>query len=425
VVRLDRAFAEEQLAHAPSEFSVHSRNPARSFVFGGQNMVFANVSGPPFVREGATRRDATFADLERFNKLAQVFDPIDSAGGQSCEPNDLPLDSRHLYQQLSVLTLTDKPHMGSTTTGWKAADSLRMAEIVYGAEAMAEAPRLYTVINVNSPLRYASDMLEVLVEFAQQDQVTVITPFLLMGAMSPVSIPATLVQQTAELIAGVALAQLIRPGAPIVIGSFLSHTDMQSGAPGFGGPESAIGLLASGQIARHLRLPWRAGGGGLTSSTVVDAQAAYEALNTLLPAFLAGANFVLQTAGWLESGLVACYEKYIVDIELVRMLREEFTPLEVDLESLAFDAHVEVGHAGHFLGASHTLTRFRDCFYRPLLSSTANFQRWDRLGAQDAAARAAHIWRDALERWQSPPLDDGIRHELGDYVARRRRELGD
>jgi trimethylamine--corrinoid protein Co-methyltransferase len=268
-------------------------------------------------------------------------------------------------------------------------------------------------------------MLDVLRLYAEARQPVMITPFLLMGAMSPVTIPATLVQQTTELLAGAAYAQLVSPGAPIVLGSFLSHTDMQSGSPGFGGPESAIGLLTSGQIARRFGLPWRAGGGGLTSSTTTDVQAAYEALNTMLPAFLAGANFVLHAAGWLESGLVACYEKYIVDIEILRMLQAEFTPIEIDEASLAYGAHVEVGQAGHFLGAVHTLERFRSCFYRPLLSSTANFERWTRDGGLDGTARASALWREALERYEQPPLDGAIRAELEDYVARRRIELGD
>jgi trimethylamine--corrinoid protein Co-methyltransferase len=238
-------------------------------------------------------------------------------------------------------------------------------------------------------------------------------------------VPAALVQQTVEALAGLSLTQLIRPGAPVILGSFLSHTDMQSGSPGFGGPESAIGLLCSGQIARRFGIPWRAGGGFLTSSQLPDAQAAYEGLNTMLPAFLAGANYIEHAAGWLESGLVACYEKFIVDIEMLRMLKEEFMPLEVDEASLAYGAHQEVGPGGHFLGAVHTLERFRDCFYRPLLSSTENFERWERKGAQDAAARAAGIWRETIDGYEQPPLDDGVRARLDEFVTRRRAELGD
>src|SRR3954451_10002565 len=426
VVRLDPDFVLEQVAKAPSEFTLHARNPERSFPIGGDAMVFIPVQGPPFVREGDVRREATFDDYTRFTKLAQADDDFDTAGGLVVEPNDVPLDSRHLDMQLALLTLTDKPYGGSQVSLTGALDSLAMAEIVFGGpEALAREPALYGIINANSPLVYDSRMLDSLLAYSAAGQPSVITPFLLMGAMSPASIPAALVQQTAEALAGAALTQLVRPGAPVVLGSFLSHTDMQSGSPGFGGPESAIGLFCSGQIARRLGLPWRAGGGALTSSQVPDAQAAYEGLNTMLPAFLAGANFVMHTAGWLESGLVSSYEKFVVDLEIVRTLREEFTPLEVDVASLAYGAHQEVGHGGHFLGAEHTLERFRDCFYRPLLSSTENFQRWERNGGRDSAERAGAIWRAALERYEQPPMEDGLRVALEEVVARRRAELGD
>jgi trimethylamine--corrinoid protein Co-methyltransferase len=242
--------------------------------------------------------------------------------------------------------------------------------------------------------------------------------------MSPVSLPATLVQQMAEAFAGIALAQTIRPGAPVVFGSFLSNTDMQSGSPSFGTPESGIGVLCTGQIARHFNLPWR-GGGGLNASQTVDAQAAYESLMTLLPTFLAGTNFVMHAAGWLEGGLVSCYEKFIIDIELLRMLRVEFTPLEIDEASLAFGAHEEVGHGGHFLGAAHTMDRFRDCFYRPLLSSTSNYERWLKQGGKDATARASEISAKTLDAYEPPPIDEAIRAELEEFVIRRRAELGD
>ena len=426
VVRLDADFELEQIAQAPSTFTLHARNPERSFEVGGDSMVFVPVQGPPFVRENGLRRDATFDDYCRFTKLAQVYDDFDTAGGLVVEPNDLPLDSRHLDMQLALLTLTDKPYGGSQVSLTGALDSLAMAEMVFGgAEALARAPSLYTVVNVNSPLLYDGRMLDALIAYARAGQPAIISPFLLMGAMSPASIPAALVQQTAEALAGVTLAQLIRPGTPVVLGSFLSHTDMQSGSPGFGGPESAIGLFCSGQIARRLGLPWRSGGGALTSSQVPDAQAAYEGLNTMLPAFLAGANVVLHTAGWLESGLVSCYEKLVIDLEIVRTLREEFTPLEVDEASLAYGAHQEVGHGGHLLGAEHTLERFRDCFYRPLLSSTENYQRWIRNGGNDSAERATAIWQAALERYEQPPMDSALQAELEEFVTRRRADLGD
>jgi trimethylamine--corrinoid protein Co-methyltransferase len=424
-VILDPEFVLEQVAKAPREFELQARNPERSAHIGGQNMVFASVYGCPFVREGDIRREATMADFENLVRLSQAFPELDSPGGTICEPNDRPLDSRHLDMVFALQTLSDKPYMGSVTSGPNAADTIRMGEILFGGrEELERAPVSISLINVNSPLRYDDRMLSALMEYARAGQAVIVTPFLLMGAMSPVSIPATLAQQMAEALAGIALVQLIRPGSPVVFGSFLSNTDMQSGSPSFGTPESAIGLFCTGQIARSFGLPWRSGG-GLNSSQTVDAQAAYESLMTMLPTFLAGANFVLHSAGWLEAGLVSCYEKFIVDVEILRQLKHEFTPLEIDEESLAFGAHEEVGPGGHFLGAAHTLERFRECFYRPLLSSTENFERWQRNGGRDAAARAGELWRKTLEEYEQPPLDAAVRQELEEYVSRRRTELGD
>jgi trimethylamine--corrinoid protein Co-methyltransferase len=424
-VRFDPEFIVEQIAKAPREFELQARNPANSLLIGGDRMAFAPVYGCPFVREGDVRRDAKMADFENLVKLSQAFPQLDSPGGTICEPEDRPLDSRHLDMVLALQTLADKPYMGSVTSGPNAADTIRMGEILFGGrEAIERAPVSISLINVNSPLRYDDRMLAAMLEYVKAGQAVVITPFLLMGAMSPVSLPATLVQQIAEALAGIALAQLIRPGAPVVFGSFLSNTDMQSGSPSFGTPESGIGVLCTGQIARHFGLPWR-GGGALTASQTVDAQAAYESLMTFLPTFLAGANFVMHSAGWLEGGLVSCYEKFIVDIELLRELRYEFSPLEIDDASLAFDAHVEVGAGGHFLGAAHTLERFRECFYRPLLSSTENFDRWTKRGGRDTKARAAEIWRKTLDEYEQPPLDEAVQEALREFVDRRRIELGD
>jgi trimethylamine--corrinoid protein Co-methyltransferase len=424
-IRFDPEFILEQVAKAPREFELQARNPANTVHIGGDHMVFAPVYGPPFIREGDTRRDAKMADFENLVKLCQAFDQLDSPGGTICEPEDRPLDSRHLDMVFALQTLSDKPYMGSVTSGPNAADTIAMGEILFGGrEAIERAPVSISLINVNSPLRYDDRMLGAMLEYVKAGQAVVISPFLLMGAMSPVSLPATLVQQVAEALAGIALAQTIRPGAPVVFGSFLSNTDMQSGSPSFGTPESGLGVLCTGQIARRFGLPWR-GGGGLNASQTVDAQAAYESLMTLLPTFLAGTNFVMHSAGWLEGGLVSCYEKFIVDVELLRELRHEFTPLEIDEASLAFDAHTEVGPGGHFLGAAHTLERFRECFYRPMLSSTENFDRWSKRGARDTTARASDIWRETLESYEQPPLDDAIRAELEEFVVRRRAELGD
>jgi trimethylamine--corrinoid protein Co-methyltransferase len=424
-VFLDPDFVLEQVAKAPAEFDIHARNPDHDIHIGGDAMAFAGVYGPPFVREGGVRRDATLDDFCNFARLAQGFAVLDSAGGIVCEPNDTPLDSRHLDMTLALQTLTDKVYMGNVVSATNAADTLAMTSILFGSrEAIEERPATISLVNCNSPLRWDSRMLEAQFEYSAANQPVVLTPFILMGAMSPVTVPAALVQQITEALSGIALSQLIRPGAPVVFGSFLSTIDMQSGSPTFGTPESGMGLLCTGQIARRFGLPFRSGG-ALTSSQVVDAQAGYEALMTLLPTFLAGANWVMHTAGWLEGGLVASYEKFVVDVELVQALQHEFTPLEIDEASLAFDAHVEVGHGGHFLGATHTLERFRTCFYRPLLSSSENYERWLRGGGRDTATRAAQTWRARLEQYEPPPLDDAVRQELEEYVVRRRAELGD
>src|ERR1700710_2308197 len=338
-VFLDPDFVLEQVAKAPREFDLQARNPEHSVHIGGDSMAFGAVYGPPFVRAGDVRRDGTMEDFRNFSRLAQSFPVLDSAGGVVCEPNDTPVDSRHLDMVYALQTLTDKVYMGNVVSGVNARDTIAMGEILFGGrEAIEQTPVTISLINCNSPLRWDGRMLESLFEYTLAGQPCVLTPFILMGAMSPVTIPAALVQQIAEALAGIALSQLIRPGCPVVFGSFLSNTDMQSGSPSFGTPESGIGVLCTGQIARHFGLPWR-GGGGLNASQTVDAQAAYESLMTLLPTFLAGTNFVMHSAGWLEGGLVSCYEKFIIDIELLRMLRHEFTPLEIDEASLAFGAH--------------------------------------------------------------------------------------
>jgi trimethylamine---corrinoid protein Co-methyltransferase len=424
-VFLDPEFVLEQVGKAPAEFDVQARNPAHNVHIGGDAMAFGAVYGPPFVREGDVRRDATMEDFRRFTMLAQSFEVLDSAGGVICEPNDTPLDSRHLDMTLALQTLTDKIYMGNVVSDVNARDTIAMGEILFGGrEAIEQTPVSISLVNCNSPLRWDDRMLDALFEYAAAGQPVILTPFILMGAMSPVTIPAALVQQITEALSGIALAQLIRPGTPVIFGSFLSNIDMQSGSPTFGTPESGLGLLCTGQIARRFGLPFRTGG-AMTSSQVPDAQAGYEALMTMLPTFLAGANWVMHSAGWLEGGLVSGYEKFVIDVELVQMMQAQFRPLEIDAGSLAFDAHQEVGHGGHFLGAAHTMERFRTCFYRPLLSSSENYERWMRNGGADAAERARTIYQRTLDEYQQPPLDDAVRQELEEYVVRRRRELGD
>ncbi|MDA2988961.1 MAG: trimethylamine methyltransferase family protein [Actinomycetota bacterium] len=424
-VFLDPEFILEHVAKAPSEFDMQARNHDHDVHIGGDAMVFSSVYGPPFFRRGDERRDGTLADFEDFAKLAQSFNVMDSVGGVVVEPNDAPLDSRHLDMVYRALTLTDKIIMGNVVSAERAQDTVTMGEMVFGSrESIEEKPFCISLVNCNSPLRWDDRMLDSLFVYAEAKQPVIVTPFLLMGAMSPVTIPAALAQQMAEALSGIALTQLVRPGAPVVFGSFLSNIDMQSGSPQFGTPESGIGLLATGQIARHFKLPFR-GGGGLNSSQLPDAQAGYEALMTLMPTFLSGTNFVMHAAGWLEGGLVSSIEKYVIDVQLLEMLQHEFTPLEIDEGSMAFDAHQEIGHGGHFLGAMHTMERFRDCFYRPFLSSSDNFERWTRNGSKDTATRAGEIAEEKLAAYEEPAMDDALKQELQDFISRRRTELGD
>jgi len=426
VVRFEPGFLRAQAARAPAEFVLHARNRQRDLAIGGNTMVFGPANGPPFVRVDGERREGTMADVERLLMMVQVTDALDTPGRNILEPNDLPLDVRHLLRALAATRLTDRVWSGEPSSDTAAHDCIRIAEIVHGGrENIEREPVLFANINVNSPLHFDVRMLEGLLAYAEAGQAIIITPFLLMGAMAPVTVPAALVQQTAEALAGIALVQLVRPGTPCVMGSFLSATDMKTGSPSFGGPESAMGLCASGQIARRLNVPWRSGGGTLTASQIVDFQAGYEAFNTLTAAFLAGANVCWQSAGWLEGGLVTSFEKFAADCELLDLLRHQFTPLDVDEDSLAYEAHVEVGQGGHFFGTAHTLERFRNCFWRPTVASTENFERWTRNGSKDHAARSDARWKAMLERYERPPLDDAIEAELVEFVERRAVELGD
>ena len=427
-VRFDPDWVLEQVRKAPSEFTVHARNPENDVVIGGRNMVFAGCYGPPFARRGDVRKEGTLADYQDFLRLAQSYSLLDSAGSVMVEPNDAPLDSRHLDMQFALETLTDKIHMGSVSRPSNAEDCLNMAGIVFGGREVLETkPVMISLLNCNSPMHWDTGMLDAMKVYVEANQPVLLTPFLIMGAMSPVAIPAALAQLMAEAFTGIALAQLVRPGCPVILGSFLTNANMQSGSTCMGTPESAIGLFAIGQIARRYNLPFRSGG-GFTSSQSVDAQAGYEALMTMMPTFLAGTNYVLHSGGWLESGLVASFEKFIVDMEILGMLQATFAPLEIDEASLAFGAHEEVmssADSRHFLGTAHTMEHFRTCFYRPLLSSSDAFERWEKNGGKDAAERAGEIYQQKLEEYEEPALDPAIREELEAYVTRRRAELGD
>src|SRR3954452_22963760 len=426
VVRFDPGFLREQAAQAPSEFTLRARNRQRDIVVGGSSMIFGPANGPPFVRVDGERRGGAIADLEKVLMMVQVTDVLDTPGRNIVEPNDVPLDVRHLLRALANTRLTDRVWSGEVSSEAAARDCLRIAEIVHGGrESIEREPVLFANANVNSPLHFDVRMLEGMLTYADAGQAVIVTQFLLMGAMAPVTVPAALAQQITEALAGIALVQLVRPGTPCVMGSFLSATDMKSGSPAFGGPESAMGLFVSGQIARRIGLPWRSGGGTLTSSQLADFQAGYEAFNTLDAAFLAGANVCWQSAGWLEGGLVTSFEKFAADCELLDLLRHQFTPLDVDEESLAFEALLEVDQDRHFFGTAHTLQRFWKCFWRPTVASTENFERWSRNGSNDHAARSDARWIAMLEGYVRPPLDESVEEELVEFVERRAAELGD
>lgn len=424
-VRFDGAWVMEQAAKAPPLFQVQARNPANTVTIGGDHMVNAPVYGPPFITDlDRGRRGATIEDFTNFDKLSQATPQIHCAGGTTVEPEDLPLDTRHLDMVYSHLRWTDKPYMGSVISAENARDSIEMTAILLGGrERIEETAAILALVNVNSPLRYDDRMLGALLEYAAANQPVVVTPFLMAGAMSPMGLAGTIAQQTAEALAGIALIQLVRPGAPCIYGSFLTNTDMQSGSPAFGTPESAMGILASAQMARHYRIPFR-GGGALTSSKAPDAQAAYESMMCMWPTVLAGVHFVLHSAGWLESALLASYEKFVIDVETLRMFEwilERGMP--TDDEGFAMDALREVGPGGHFLGAEHTLRHYRTGFYRPLISSTENFDRWNRLGARTADRVANEKWKKMLADYEDPGIDPAVDEELKRFMATRREQI--
>jgi trimethylamine--corrinoid protein Co-methyltransferase len=421
-VRFERAFIEEQVAKAPATFNVQSRNPKNTVTIGGDYMVNAPVYGPPFITDlDRGRRGATIADFTNFDKMAQATPQIHCAGGTIVEPEDLPLGTRHLDMVYSHIRWTDMPFMGSVISEEGARDSVEMASILFGGRANIEkTPALLALVNVNSPLRYDDRMLGALMTYAEANQPVIVTPFLMAGAMSPMGLVGTLAQQTAEALAGIALIQLIKPGAPCIYGSFLTNIDMQSGSPAFGTPESGLGILASAQMARHYRIPFR-GGGALTSSKAPDAQAAYESMMCMWPTVLGGVHFVLHAAGWLESALLASYEKFIIDVEALRMFEWMLEKgLPFDEEGFAMDGIREVGPGGHHLGSEHTMRHYRTGFYRPLISSTENYDRWQRMGARTADKVANEKWKQLLADYKDPGIESGVDEQLKAFIEVRK-----
>jgi trimethylamine--corrinoid protein Co-methyltransferase len=422
-VTFDPALIEEYVAKAPHEFTQLARNPHNNLVIGGDQIVFAPVYGPPFVLdlEGG-RRQATLADFQNFVKLAYLNPYLHHSGGTIVEPTDEPVGTRHLDMVFSHIKYSDKAFMGSVTSAENAADSVAMAEILFGADAIRAQPALLSLINVSSPRRFDDRMLGAMKVYARARQAMIITPFILAGAMGPASVAGTLAQQNAEALAGIALAQMIEPGTPVIYGSFLTNIDLQSGSPVFGSPESQMGLYVSAQLARRYHLPFR-GGGAFSSSKVPDAQAGYESVMVMLPTILARTNFVLHAAGWLEGGLVAGYEKFVLDCELLGMLHTWAKGLDLSDEAMAMDAIAEVAPGGHYLGAAHTMRHFLDAFYRAELFDYEAAEQWEKKGAQDSYVRASHRVQELLAGYEPPELDPSIEEALADYMARRKAEI--
>jgi trimethylamine--corrinoid protein Co-methyltransferase len=420
-VRLDPAQVDELVALAPSSFRLHARNPARDVVIGDRHVVFASVGGPAFVTDlDRGRRPGNHADFLDYVRVIGALDVIHQEGGGPLEPTDLPVRTRHLDMYHALATLLDKTWhclgFGSAVVN----DAIEMAAIARGVdrETLVREPSLMTVINTNSPLRLDGPMSEGLIEMAIHGQPVVATPFTLAGAMSPATLAGAIAQQNAEALFMVALAQLARPGSPVVYGGFTSNVDMRTGSPAFGTPEYVKAAFATGQMARRYRLPWRSS--NATASNVVDAQAAYESQMAIWGAIMGGVSLLYQGAGWLEGGLTASFEKLILDAEMLQMIAEVLVPFRVDDVEIGVASMAEVGPGGHHFATTHTLERYETAFYRPLLSDWRNFETWQEDGARTASERANGIWKQLLADYEPPPLEPAAREELDHFVARRR-----
>jgi len=415
---------------APKEFTQYARNPARNVVIGGNRTVFAPAYGSPFIRnldEG--RRYARIEDFRNFVKLAYLSNSLHHSGGTICEPVDLPVNKRHFDMVYSHMKYSDKPYMGSVTHPERAQDTVEMTRILFGSEFTDPAtgkPRtcVTSLINANSPLTWDATMLGALKTYARANQATVVTPFILAGAMSPVTVAGTAAQTLAEALAGMALAQLVNPGAPVILGSFASSLSMQSGAPTFGTPEPALVLYVMAALARRLEVPFRSGG-SLCASKIPDAQAAYESANTLIPTCLGGVNFVLHTAGWLEGGLAMGYEKFVMDVDQAGMMHTLLAGVDLSENGQALDAIREVGPGKHFLGCAHTQANFQTAFYRSPLADNNSVEQWEAEGAKDMIQRANAHWKKQLAEYEPPPLDPAVDEALLDYMQRRKDSFPD
>ncbi|HEV7984799.1 MAG TPA: trimethylamine methyltransferase family protein [Steroidobacteraceae bacterium] len=424
-VRLDRGLVATKLAQAPPSIVLTPRNPAKRITLGGNHINFGLVAGPPNVHDCERgRRAGNYADYCDFVRLAHYFNAIHLIGNQVCAPVELPANSRHLDTYRANLSYSDLVFHCSAIGAGRALDGIRMMAIARGIslEEAARSPGVLTIISVNSPRRFDEAMAEGLMAMAQHGQPVVITPFTLMGAMAPVSLAAALAQQNAEALFGIVLAQQIRPGTPVVYGAFTSNVDMRSGAPAFGTPENAKANVASGQLVRRYRLPYRSS--NASASNAADAQGAYETEMSLWGAILGHSNLIYHAAGWQEGGLTASFEKLVLDVEMLQMMMEFMKPIVVNEAELGFDAISHVATGGHFFGEPHTMERYEHAFYQPLVSNWQNFENWQLAGGKDATQRATEIWKRALTEYEEPPMDAAIREELDAYVTRRRAEIG-
>jgi trimethylamine---corrinoid protein Co-methyltransferase len=424
-VRLDAALVEQALRSAPASFILTPRNAAHRIVLGGNHINFGLVAGPPNVHDCERgRRPGNYRDYCDLLRLAQYFNAIHLIGNQVCAPVELPANTRHLDTYLANLTYSDQVFHCTAIGAGRALDGIRMMAIARGLslEEFAASPGVITIISVNSPRRLDEAMAEGLMTMAEHGQAVVVTPFTLMGAMAPASLAAALALQNAEALFGIVLAQSVRPGAPVMYGGFTSNVDMRSGAPAFGTPENAKANIASGQLARRYRLPYRTS--NASASNAADAQGAYETEMSLWGAVLGHGNLVYHAAGWQEGGLTASFEKLVLDVEMLQLMVEFLRPIVVDEAELGFEAIKGVPTGGHFFGAAHTMARYEHAFYQPLVSNWQNYENWQASGGKDATQRATAIWKRALQDYEQPAMDVAVQEELAAYVARRRAEIG-
>ena len=424
-VRMDRAFVMEQLRKAPSQFEITPRNPDRKVTVGGNHMLFVNVSSPPnYSNLDVGRKVGTRAAFQDLMKLTQYFNCIHLAGGYPVEPVDVHASVRHLDCLFDKLTLTDKVTHAYSLGVERIEDVMEMVRIAGGLthEQFAERPRMYTNINSSSPLKHDTPMLDGAMRLARKGQPTIVTPFTLSGAMAPVTLAGAIVQQTAEALACIALLQVVRPGLPVVYGSFTSNVDMKSGAPAFGTPEYMRATQMSGQMARYYNLPLRAS--NACAANVPDAQASWESIFSLWACVSARANIVYHAAGWLEGGLCASYEKFVMDCETLQQVMHYMQPIATDPDSIGVDAIRQVGPTGNFFDSDHTRARYTTAFYQPFMSDWRNFEGWQLAGGVETPARANKLWKAILAEFEPPPMDPSIKEELTAFVERRKREGG-